>query len=635
MREDQKNLFIAMGLSLLVIIGWNYFYGVPEAQRQRQAQQQTQQVQQQQAQQPAPTTAAPSSPVTPAPTGDAAAPSAPAGAPAAVPAQGAAPTTPAPPPAPVQGLTREQALEGAPRVRIETPSLAGSINLRGGRIDDVRLTQFRETIKPGSATISLLNPAGSPNPYFVESGFVAQPGSNVVAPRPDTVWTADRQTLTPEQPVTLSWDNGQGLIFRRIVSVDKNYMFTIRNVVENKTDQPVTLFPYALASRVGKPKTDGYVVLHEGYLGVVGDSRVQEFTYDKVEKEPKQVHLMKGTGGWVGLTDKYWATAVIPEQNVAFEARFAALGAAPARTYQSDFLEEGRTVAPGASVEATHRIFAGAKETLIIDGYQDSLKIKNFDLMIDWGWFYFITKPLFWVIHYIYQFVGNFGVAILIVTVLIKLLFFPLASRSYESMAKMKAVQPEMKALQERYADDKQTLQKELMELYKREKINPVAGCLPIVVQIPVFFALYKVIFITIEMRHAPFFGWIRDLSAPDPTNIFNLFGLLPFDPTHVPVFGAFLWVGVWPILMGISMFVQMKMNPEPTDPIQKAMFSWMPVIFTFMLGAFPAGLVIYWTWNNILSLAQQYYIMKKQGVKIELWDNLAGLFRRKAANQN
>ena len=627
MREDQKNLFIAMGLSLLVIVGWNYFYGVPEAQRQRQAQQQTQAPQQATAPSAQPSAPAPSSPVSPVPgvtPPQAATPGAPAPA--------LAPTTPAPPPAPIVGLTREQALGGAPRVQIDTPSLSGSINLRGGRIDDIRLTQFRETIQSGSPTISLLNPAGSPQPYFVESGFVAQPGANVVAPRPDTVWTADRQTLTPTQPVTLTWDNGQGLIFRRIVSVDASYMFTIRNVVENKTDQPVTLFPYALTSRVGKPKTEGYVVLHEGFLGVVGDSRVQEYTYDHVEKEPKQTRQFKGTGGWVGITDKYWATAVIPEQNVVFEARFAAMGPTTARTYQSDFLEEGRTVAPGASVEATHRVFSGAKETLIIDGYQAAYQIKNFDLMIDWGWFYFITKPLFWLIHYIYLFVGNFGVAILVVTVLIKLVFFPLASKSYVSMAKMKAVQPEMKALQERYTDDKQQLQKELMELYKREKINPIAGCLPIVVQIPVFFALYKVIFITIEMRHAPFFGWIQDLSGPDPTNLFNLFGLLPFNPTLIPVIGPFLWVGIWPILMGISMFIQMKMNPEPTDPIQKALFAWMPVIFTFMLGAFPAGLVIYWTWNNVLSLAQQYYIMRKQGVKIELWDNLGGLFRKKSA---
>jgi YidC/Oxa1 family membrane protein insertase len=618
MREDQKNLFMAMGLSLLVIIGWNFFYGSPEAQKQqqRQAQQATQQ--------------APSAPGVPASSPLPAAPAQP-GAPSAPAVAPTAPGAPTPPALPVAQQTREQAMEGVARAAIDTPSILGSINLRGGRIDDVRLKNYRQTIQSGSPIINLLNPSGAPEPYFVESGFVAQPGSNVVAPRPDSVWTADRQTLTTSTPVTLTFDNGQGLIFRRVFSVDEHFMFTIRNSVENKTDQAVTLFPYALTSRVGKPKTDGFFVLHEGFVGVVGDSRVQEYTYDKVEKEPKQTHLMKGTGGWVGITDKYWATAVIPEQTATFEARFTAMGPANARTFQSDLLEEGRVAAPGATMEATHRIFAGAKETLIIDAYDTNLNIKNFDLMIDWGWFYFITKPMFWLIHYMYLLVGNFGGAILLVTVIVKLVFFPLANRSYHSMAKMKAVQPEMKVLQERYADDKQTLQKELMELYKREKINPIAGCLPILIQIPVFFALYKVIFITIEMRHAPFFGWVRDLAAPDPTNLFNLFGLLPFDPTLVPIFGAFLWVGVWPLLMGVSMFVQMKMNPEPTDPIQKAMFAWMPVIFTLMLGAFPAGLVIYWTWNNILSVAQQYYIMKKLGVKIELWDNLAGLFRRKS----
>jgi YidC/Oxa1 family membrane protein insertase len=436
--------------------------------------------------------------------------------------------------------------------------------------------------------------------------------------------------------VTLTWDNGQGLIFRRVISVDDQFLFTIRNSVENRTDQPVTLFPYALTSRLGKPQVEGFFILHEGFLGVVGDSRVLEYGYDDVEAEPKATRLMRGVGGWVGITDKYWATAVIPEQNVNIDARFTASGpAGPQRTFQSDFLEEGRTVAPGATMEATHLIFAGAKQTAVIDAYKDKHQIRNFDLMIDWGWFYFITKPLFWVIHYLYEFTGNFGVAILLVTVLIKIVFFPLANRSYESMAKMKAVQPEMKALQERWASDKQKMQQELMALYKREKINPVAGCLPILIQIPVFFALYKVIFITIEMRHAPFFGWIHDLSAADPTNIFNLFGLLPFDPRLIPVLGAFLWVGVWPILMGITMFVQMKMNPEPTDPVQKALFAWMPVLFTFMLGSFPAGLVIYWTWNNILSVAQQYYIMRRQGVKVELWENLAGLFRKKPAGQS
>ncbi|MDB5571257.1 MAG: 60 kDa inner rane insertion protein, partial [Hyphomicrobiales bacterium] len=542
--------------------------------------------------------------------------------------------TGAPTPAAVapSAQTREQALAAAPRVKLDSPNLTGSINLRGGRLDDVRLKNYRETISPTSPTISLLNPAGGPDPYFIESGFVVPAGTNVQAPGADTVWTADRETLTPATPVTLTFDNGAGLVFRRVISVDEQYVFTIRNSVENKSAAPVTVHPYALTSRVGKPATAGYVVLHEGFVGVVGDSRVQEYTYDSIEKEPKATRLMKGAGGWVGLTDKYWATAVIPEQGVTYEGRFNATGTAPARVYQSDLLEEGRTVAPGATVESTHLVFAGAKESQVIDAYQTKLGIKNFELMIDWGWFYFITKPLFWLIDYIYHFVGNFGVAILVVTVLVKAAFFPLANRSYESMAKMKAVQPELKALQDRYKDDKQKLQQEMMELYKREKINPVAGCLPVIIQIPVFFALYKVIFITIEMRHAPFFGWVQDLSAPDPTNLFTLFGLIPWDPTHVPVLGQFLWLGVWPIVMGFTMFVQMKMNPEPTDPIQKSMFAWMPVIFTFMLGAFPAGLVIYWTWNNALSVTQQYFIMKRQGVKIELWDNLSGLFRRKPA---
>jgi YidC/Oxa1 family membrane protein insertase len=296
-------------------------------------------------------------------------------------------------------------------------------------------------------------------------------------------------------------------------------------------------------------------------------------------------------------------------------------------------LEDARTIDTGTTSDVTTtRVFAGAKEVRAIDNYQTSLGIKNFDLMIDWGWFYFITKPLFKLIDLIYNYVGNFGVAILIVTVLVKAVFYPLANRSYLSMAKMKAVQPEMTLLRERFKDDKQKQQQELMELYKREQINPIAGCLPVVVQIPVFFGLYKVIFITLEMRHAPFFGWIKDLSAPDPTTMFNLFGLLPFDPTVLPVVGQFLAIGIWPLLMGVSMFVQMKMNPEPTDPIQKQMFTWMPVIFTFMLGTFPAGLVIYWTWNNLLSVTQQYFIMKRSGVKVELWDNLTGLFGKKSS---
>jgi len=629
MREDQKNLLLAMALSLMVILGWNYFYGAPKLDAARQTQQA--------ATNGAPTAPgvqpqAPAAPQTPAaqtPAAQTPAAQAPGVAPTPAPQPGGAPVAPAPT-APV--VTRDQALAAAPRVAIDTPSLAGSINLRGARFDDLRLKHYRETIKPNSGVINLLNPAGGPETYFIETGFVAAPGANILAPGPDTVWTAQGKQLTASQPLELTWDNGQGLVFRRTISVDENYMFTVRNTVENKGAAAVTLYPYALTSRVGRPKVEGYIVLHEGLLGVVGDSRIQEYTYDAIEKEPKATRLMKGAGGWIGITDKYWATAIAPDQSASIDARFSASGPTNARNYQADLLEGAREIPAGQSAEVTHRIFAGAKESQLIDSYQDKFGIKNFELMIDWGWFYFITKPLFWLIDFIYRYVGNFGVAILAVTVVVKLAFFPLANRSYESMAKMKAVQPEMKALQERYADDKQQLQKELMELYKREKINPVAGCLPVLIQIPVFFALYKVIFITIEMRHAPFFGWIHDLSAPDPTNMFNLFGLLPFDPTQIPLMGAFLWIGVWPLLMGVSMFVQMKMNPEPTDPIQKAMFAWMPVIFTFMLGAFPAGLVIYWTWNNVLSLLQQYYIMKRQGVKIELWDNLSGLFRKKPA---
>ena len=610
MREDQKNLFIAMGLSLLVIVGWQYFYAGPKLDHARDTVAQVQG----------------EAPKAPPAAVDGAAPAIPAvpQTPGAVPAPAAAAIPPV-------ALSREAALAASPRVAIDTRSLKGSISLKGGRIDDVSLKAYRETVDANSPIIELLSPAAAPNPYYVDTGFVGQPGGSLNVPRADTLWSADATTLTSAKPVTLTWDNGQGLVFTRTISVDDQYMFSVTDAVKNAGTGDVTLFPYALVSRHGKPKTSGYAVLHEGFIGIIGDSRVQEYTYDSIEKEPKATHIADGSGGWLGFTDKYWAAVVIPDQAKAFKGRFSSVGEG-AKTYQSDLLQEATTVAPGASAATTTHIFAGAKETKTIDDYQKSLSIKNFDLMIDWGWFYFITKPLFWLIDFIFKFVGNFGVAILIVTVIVKAAFFPLANRSYLSMAKMKAVQPQMEIIKARHPDDKQKQQQEFMELYKREGINPIAGCLPIAVQIPVFFALYKVIFITIEMRQAPFFGWIRDLSAPDPTNVFNLLGLLPFDPTQVPMVGHFLALGIWPIIMGLSMFVQMKMNPEPTDPVQKQMFSWMPVIFTFMLGTFPAGLVIYWTWNNTLSVTQQYIIMRKAGVKVELWDNLAKLLGKKQA---
>jgi len=604
MREDQKNLFLAMGLSLLVIVGWQYFYAGPKQEQARQIAAQTQPA-------PAPASSAPQTPgVAPAPS------AAPAGAPAAA--------------TPEAALTRDAALAASPRIRIDTPALKGSISLKGGRIDDVSLKGYRETVEPNSPNIELLSPANSPHPFYADTGFVGQPGSSIALPKADTLWTADSNVLTTAKPVTLTHDNGQGLIFTRKIAVDDQFMFTVTDGVRNAGAAEVSLFPYAIIARRGKPKTDGYAVLHEGFVGIVGDSRVQEYTYDAIEKETKATRSMEGASGWLGFTDKYWAAVVIPDQAKNFKGRFSSSGEG-VKTYQSDVLLDVVTVAPGASVEAQTRVFVGAKETRAIDAYQTSLSIKNFDLMIDWGWFYFITKPLFWLIDYIFGIFGNFGVAILIVTVIIKAAFFPLANRSYLSMAKMKAAQPQMEAIKARYPEDKQKQQQEFMELYKREGINPIAGCLPIAVQIPVFFALYKVIFITIEMRQAPFFGWIHDLSAPDPTNLFNLFGLIPYDPTHLPLVGPFLALGIWPLIMGVSMFIQMKMNPEPADPVQKQMFAWMPIIFTFMLGAFPAGLVIYWTWNNTLSVSQQYFIMRKAGVKVELWDNLRNLFSKSA----
>ena len=547
MKEEQKNLLLAMALSLIVIIGWQYFYG-PKPPAPRPPQTQTQ----------------PVAPGQPAPAGQTAQTTAPATAQPATP--GAAPGVPAATAPGAPAITapsvaaprnRAAALAQSPRVAINTPSLSGSIALRGGRIDDLQLKNYKETIKADSAIVTLLSPPGSPAPYYTETGFVS-PDTALALPRPDTLWTSNDRELAPGKPVTLTWDNGKGLVFKRVISVDDKFMFDVADSVENKSGNPVTLHPYALVHRVGKPKTEGFYVLHEGLLGIVGDSKIQEITYDSIFKEKDNRRQMKGTGGWLGITDKYWATAIIPSQSVPFDGRFWATpgtgagATAVPPSYQTDVLAPAMIVADGANAEAAHRIFAGAKESKEIDDYQARYSIKNFDLMIDWGWFYFITKPLFYAIDFLYKYLGNFGFAILAITVLIKLVFFPLANKSYESMAKMKAVQPQMQELQKRYENDKQKLQQELMALYKREKINPIAGCWPILVQIPVFFALYKVIFTTIEMRQAPFFGWIRDLSAPDPTNIFNLFGLLPFDPG---LWSPFLHMGAWPLIMGFTMW--------------------------------------------------------------------------------
>ena len=590
-KQDNKNLILALVLSGLVMIGWTYFFGAPQLMTDlNKAQQQAQ-----------PAAAVPGAPTTPGQTGV-------AGQPATIAAGAVA-------------VSRAAALEQSKRIPIETGKLIGSIALTGGRIDDITLRTYFEHPKQQGGNIVLLSPESAPNAYFADFGWIGTTGN---APTHQTVWTAEASAkLTATTPVILTFDNGAGLVFKREISVDDTYMFTVKDTVANKTAAPVSLTPYGFVARFGTPVVLGYYILHEGLIGVTGEAP-QVATY-KHQDEALTTSFDKASGGWVGMTDKYWAATVIPDQAKPFTGTFTS-EAGPRQVYRALATSDVLTIAPSATGESTMRLFAGAKEVRTINAYGEKLGITKFDQLIDWGIFYFLTKPLFWLMDWLYHLVGNFGVTILLVTMVVKAIFFPLANKSYASMAKMKGAQPAMKAIQERLKDDKTAQQKELMELYKREKINPVAGCLPVLIQIPVFFALYKVLFITIEMRHAPFFGWVQDLSAPDPSNIFTLFGLLPFT---LP---AIIHLGVWPLIMGITMWLQMKMNPEPTDPTQKLIFSWMPLIFTFMLGSFPVGLVIYWAWNNFLSISQQYVIMKRYNVKIELWDNLRGLFKKKPA---
>ena len=612
MKSENKNTYFAIALSLVVVLAWNFFYAGPQMAKQHQQQAQVAAVTavkdgDKEPKQPGAVGALPQPSVNAPPQG------------------GVAPQTPQ------AAKSREAALADSPRIKIDTPKLFGSIALKGARVDDIALKDYRETPDPNSPNIVLLSPANAPVPYYAESGYVPQPGTKPALPNADTLWSADSQTLTPAKPVALTWDNGQGLIFHRTVAIDDNYMLTLSDRVENKTASPVTLYPYSLILRQGLPPTSGYSVLHEGYIGYIGDNGEQQITYSGIDKETNATKSLKGTGGWIGFTDKYWAAALIPDQGQSFDGSFSSRGTGAQKIFQTDTLGTALTVPANGSAEESSRIFAGAKVVSQLNAYEKTLGIRKLDLLIDWGWFWFITQPMFDLLDGIYKVVGNFGLAIIAITFLVKAVFYPLANRSYVSMAKMKAAQPQLAALKERYPDDKMKQQQEMMAIYKREKINPVAGCLPMLIQIPVFFSLYKVLFVTIEMRQAPFFGWIHDLSQPDPTNIFNLFGLLPYNPTSLPLIGHFLAIGIWPLIMGFSMFLQMKMNPAPADPVQKTMFAWMPVIFTFMLGTFPSGLVIYWTINNTLTVIQQSIITKRAGGKLELWDNLTGLFRRRA----
>src|SRR6266700_2313325 len=527
---DNRNTIIAVILSGLVLIAWQYFYNVPQMEKQR-AQSQMQAELAKKAPGAAPSAAAPST----------------------TPQAGSVPTPSAQGPATAPASTgpvvnRDAAIEATPRIKINSSRLSGSISLKGARIDDLALVQFRDTVDPASPAIVLFSPSGTASPYYAEFGWVPAAGSTVRLPDQNTTWEQEGSgELTPTTPVTLKYDNGDGLTFRRMVSIDDRYIFTIKDEVANVGNAAVTLYPFGLISRHGTPQVSGYYILHEGLIGYLGDQGLQQYAYKKIDDD-KSVSF-KVTDGWLGITDKYWAAALLPATNAQLQARYSSNLVGAIRTYQTDYLQDPQTVPIGCSGGGTTKLLAGAKEASVVGinfpigglgGYNQQLGLNHFDLLIDWGWFYFITKPMFLALDFFYRLVGNFGISILLVTVLVKLLFFPLANKSYASMAKMKSVQPQLAALKERYPDDRVKQQQEMMEIYKKEKINPIAGCLPVALQIPVFFSLYKVLFVTIEIRHAPFYGWIKDLSAPDPTTLFYGFGLLAFDPTHVPVLGPY-----------------------------------------------------------------------------------------------
>ena len=581
--SENRNLLVALVLSAAVIFGWEYFVAMPNMQAQQHAQQVLTHQQR---------------------------------------AQGIAPAHRAP--QIVEGashLTREQALKlNGGRVPIDTPTVDGSLRLKGARIDDLRLKRYRETVDPKSPEIILLSPTSTRYPYYAEFGWVPPPNAHIPVPNDSTPWKlTSGDKLALGKTVTLSWDNGHGLVFNRQIAIDAQYMFTVTDTVTNKSGGAQVLYPYAYVARDGVPDTQHYWVLHEGFVGVAEDTlKDAKYSDFKPDTPPETFH---STGGWVGITDKYWMAAVIPPQDQAFDGTYHTSMVGSVQAYQADYRLPGQAIPSGATVSVTHRLFAGAKVVSIVEGYRDRLHIARFDLAVDWGWFFFLTKPIFIVLDIFYRYTGNFGIAILLLTLTIKILFFPIANTSYKSMSRMKKLQPEMERIKQRHGDDKVRQQQEVMDLYKREKVNPVSGCLPILLQIPVFFSLYKVLFVTIEMRHAPFFGWIHDLSAADPTSFLNLYGLLPYTiPAFVP---WFLHIGVWPTLMGVSQWVQTKMNPAPADPMQAKMFTYLPVFHTALMSSFPAGLVIYWTWNNVLSITQQYLMMRRQGVPVHLIDNM------------
>jgi YidC/Oxa1 family membrane protein insertase len=547
--SESKNLFLAVILSIAVLFGFNYFYERPKlAEMQSQSSVQ----------------------VPPA-------------------------HTVAPAIDPTKLAPRKEVLDRVGRIAIETPKLKGSINLQNCRFDDLTLLNYKESTDANSPPITLLTPEGAEGAYFIDTGWLDSQANLTEK----GVWQAKNlnQALTPQTPVTLYFDQGS-IHIERTISVDDNYLFTITDTVVNQGTAAQVIRPYGRVSHLDKPKTQGFYVLHEGAVGVV-DGKLKEFSYDNLASE-KSIS-QTATGAWVGFTDKYWLAALIPDQKKPITTRFS--GHEKNHTYTSEVLSADVTLAPRGSIHYTQHVFAGAKILRLLDQYEEKLGVGKFDLAVDFGWFYFVTKPLFYVLEFLSQLLGNLGVAILVLTVLVKALLYPFANKSFKSMARMKVLQPEMEKIKQRYGHDKIKMNQELMAFYQKQKINPASGCLPMLVQAPILFCLYKVFFVTIELRHAPFFWWIHDLSAPDPTSIFNLFGLLPFTPP------SFLMIGALPLFMGATMVWQQRMNPQPADPAQAKVMMIMPIMFTFLFASFPAGLVLYWAWGNLLNMAQQWYI--------------------------
>ena len=499
--------------------------------------------------------------------------------------------------------TRTEAISKTKRLKVENENIKGSISLQGAVIDDIIFKNYRETLN-SETKVTFLNPKNSPKEYFIETGWATGGSEKVNLPLDNTIWKVKgNSTLTPSSPITLEWDNGNGLIFKKKFELDNKFLFKITQSIQNISNKSFQFYPYAQITRTGKPEGRQIYILHEGFLGVFGDE-LKEKDYSDIEDEKFSIQSSKG---WLGITDKYWLTALVPEKGKEFKAEFVSKN----QKYRANYIiKEAYILNPNNSITNEIKTFVAAKEVAVIDNYAETLGIEKFDLAIDWGWFYFFTKPLFFIIDYFFKLTGNFGLSIIIITALIRLIFFPLANYSFKSMAKMKILQPEMIRLKELHKEDKVKLQQEMMALYKREKVNPISGCLPVLIQIPFFFAIYKMLYVTLEMRHQPFFGWIKDLSDRDPTSIFNLFGLIPWDPP------TFLMIGAWPILMGISMWIQQKLNPTPPDPIQAKIFMFFPIFLTIILAPFPAGLVVYWTVNNILTITQQWIIIRRTKVK-------------------